>query len=125
MELKWTGDSMIGINDSLRFTYFFCGDQNVRYELPTHSCLHFSLLFNYPCEVHQHGAIANILLGYNPKPQFCVRGLHPLPQAPASQDHFPFLEGPLPACVSTWKTSFNTLKTRPPILQLSKATEQD
>lgn len=40
-------DSMIGINDSLRFTYFFYRDQTFRYDLPTHCFLHFTLLFNY------------------------------------------------------------------------------
>lgn len=62
-EPKWTGDSMIGINDSVRSTYFFCRDQNFQYELPTHSCLHFTVPFNYPCQLHQRGAVANILLG--------------------------------------------------------------
>lgn len=62
MELKWTVDSMIRINDSLRFTYFFCRDQNFQYELPTHNCLYFTILFNYPCQLYPCGAVANILL---------------------------------------------------------------
>lgn len=68
VELKWVGDSMIGTNDSLRFTYLFCRDQNFQCELP------IQLFAVYPSV--QLSLLTTSSWTYNPNLQFCICGLH-------------------------------------------------
>jgi len=103
MKLKWMDDSMIGINDSEVYLLFLQRSKLSVWTanahlLPFQPAVQLSLLTKSIWSNSQYPAG---IQPYNPNPKFTTCELNLSPQALASQDHFPFLEVPLPACLQS------------------------